>query len=124
MTQQCGKCKWWDKDNTSIVMGSTFDTLQADCKANVPSSLFIKFKRSMKYHDGKYCPVYEERKECKELNPWLPIDENTPKNRKILLYFPQVYGWDIAEWDHKLNCWKGYGFYKPTHYQELPDDPV
>lgn len=23
---------------------------------------------------------------CKEINPWLPIDENTPRDRYILLY--------------------------------------
>ena len=25
----------------------------------------------------------------RELNPWLPIDENTPKDRELLLFFPE-----------------------------------
>lgn len=60
--------------------------------------------------------------ECKELQPWQPI-ESAPKYRKILLYFPQVYGWDITNWDHKRNCWENYGFYTPTHWLELPESP-
>lgn len=58
--------------------------------------------------------------QCKELNPWLPIDENTPKDRPLLL---------------KANCgvavegsFNGYWWeehllrteIRPTHYQELP----
>ena len=26
--------------------------------------------------------------ECKEINPWKLIDENTPKDRPLLLFFP------------------------------------
>ena len=54
--------------------------------------------------------------ECTELNAWQPIDENTPKDRELWLYYHT-----------KLMCMGmfntiSYGF-KPTHWQELPKDP-
>ena len=56
--------------------------------------------------------------ECVELNPWQPIDENTPKDRQVLLH--RIIG--------TINqVWVGYAFdhwpYPPTHWQELPPDP-
>lgn len=63
----------------------------------------------------------------RELNPWLPIDESTPKDKNIWLYYetyyPCVGSWcslsgafqpkvDPEDYDER-----------PTHYQELPDDP-
>ena len=69
--------------------------------------------------------------ECKELNPWLPIDENTPKDRRLNLHWPGT-GWITGRWI-QLNNTVGYFTHdlsrydppsvKPTHYQELPDDP-
>ena len=69
--------------------------------------------------------------ECKELNPWLPIDENTPKDKRLNLYWPGN-GWITGSWV-QLNNNVGYFIHdllkyqpppiKPTHYQELPDDP-
>jgi len=63
--------------------------------------------------------------DCEELNQWIPI-ENAPKDREILLFYPQDYG----------GCFQGYwingrftcdieALYDdaPTHYQELPADP-
>lgn len=54
---------------------------------------------------------------CKELNPWMPI-ETAPKDRSILLYSPemengckQFVGRIESAW-----CWR------PTHWQELPED--
>lgn len=54
--------------------------------------------------------------ECTELNAWQPIDENTPNDRELWLYYHT-----------KLMCIGmfntiSYGF-KPTHWQELPEDP-
>lgn len=69
--------------------------------------------------------------ECKELNQWLPIDENTPKDKRLNLYWPGN-GWITGSWV-QLNNNVGYFIHdllkyqpppiKPTHYQELPDDP-
>lgn len=69
--------------------------------------------------------------ECKELNPWLPIDENTPKDKRLNLYWPGN-GWITGSWV-QLNNNVGYFIHdllkyqpppiKPTHYQELPGDP-
>ncbi|MDV6347522.1 hypothetical protein R2083_08340 [Nitrosomonas sp. Is35] len=68
---------------------------------------------------------------CKELNPLLPIDENTPKDRRLNLYWPGI-GWIAGSWV-QLNNNVGYFIHdllkyqpppiKPTHYQELPADP-
>ena len=69
---------------------------------------------------------------CHELNPWLPIDENTPKDRRLNLHWPGT-GWITGCWI-QLNSTVGYFTHdlsrydppsvKPTHYQELPDDPI
>jgi len=63
--------------------------------------------------------------ECDELNPWLPIDENTPKDIWLLLVdaakdqyigkFASEYGkWYVDIGVHVI----------PTHYQELPEAPL
>ena len=49
---------------------------------------------------------------------WQPIDENTPKDRHVLLYGGHVpccqmfVGHANANWS-----------WEPTHWQELPEDP-
>lgn len=64
--------------------------------------------------------------QCKELNPWLPI-ENAPKNgTRVLLSHP---AWDAAS----TGCFDGSNWIiqpgilpfknQPTHYQELPPKP-
>lgn len=57
--------------------------------------------------------------ECTELNPWLPIDESTPKDRQVLLY--------VDKGPESCRQWVGYADnnwpWLPTHYQELPEDP-
>lgn len=70
--------------------------------------------------------------ECEKINPWLPIDENTPKDRLL---------WGFVEGKKRLIKWGKtshvplYGFCLadqgaedfdicyPTHYCELPEDP-
>ena len=66
---------------------------------------------------------YLIRVECKELNPWLPIDGDTPKDKDILLWceFGQRIGYIDAH-DGLIRAY-GLGIVAPTHYQELPDDP-
>lgn len=63
---------------------------------------------------------------CKELNDWKPIDENTPKDRRIMLFY-EKYGMHTGE----FRC----GHYladaglcvpcniKPKYWQELPPLP-
>lgn len=67
--------------------------------------------------------------ECKELNPWLPI-ENAPKECPLWLFNGvKVIGqWDdcLCEWSVLPLFWGGQTFDKSkpfTHYQKLPDDP-
>lgn len=61
--------------------------------------------------------------ECQELNPWLSIDENTPKDRELLLYYPNMFRSNkkIIGYAFERNVSPMHGH--PTHYQELPDDP-
>lgn len=71
-----------------------------------------------------------------DLNPWLPIDENTPKDIDLLLFYP---GLGKFTGIYKKPRWsRNYIFVpyahinlsiddrrhiKPTHYKELPEDP-
>lgn len=61
--------------------------------------------------------------ECYELNPWLPIDENTPKDREVLLYYPNMLRSNskVIGYAFERNVSPMHG--NPTHYQELPDNP-
>jgi hypothetical protein len=54
--------------------------------------------------------------ECEELNQWKPIDENTPKDRPLLLFYPGYM--QIVDFfdDTNKNI-------MPSHWQELPEDP-
>lgn len=62
-------------------------------------------------HDLEYC--------CKELNPWLLIDENTPKDRELWLYWKSTGHMERAFYNHMC----GQDAY-PTHYQGLPKAPL
>jgi len=59
---------------------------------------------------------------------WLPIDENTPKDRKILLLWPEL-GVMEGEWVVDVfwcDMWELTGCVmdeQPTHWQELPEPP-
>lgn len=62
-----------------------------------------------------------------ELNCWLPLDESTPKDRNLLLLWPELGAmegyWDGTVW--YCDMWELTGSYlsrQPTHYQELPSD--
>lgn len=65
--------------------------------------------------------------ECKELNPWQPI-ETAPRDRRILLFnHVTIYigGWYVSEyikdgiWINELGDTT-----HPTHWQELPWNPA
>lgn len=60
--------------------------------------------------------------ECKELNPWLPIDENTPKDKEMLFYWPP--GATCNPLPVRMVGIFNKFFIKPTHYQELPPNPI
>jgi len=75
-------------------------------------------------HDHVRCQIlYELLSECTELNPWLPIDENTPKDRQLLSYFPEYKNFKRCV---RIDMFPviGNSFGQPTHYQELPPDPI
>lgn len=56
---------------------------------------------------------------CTELDQWLPIDENPPKDKPLLLAYKLADGtW--YKWAGFVNsCWN----LPPTHYKLLPEDP-
>lgn len=56
---------------------------------------------------------------CTELNPWQPIDENTPKDRFLLLYSPGIEGVSKKFVGKLESCW----YWNPTHWCELQEDP-
>lgn len=65
-------------------------------------------------------------KKCTELDPWLPIDENTPKDRPIWLWNGVKHL--AARWNERNNDWWiaiSFGDSKEpfTHYKLLPEDP-
>ena len=84
-----------------------------------------KLESLMSYQED-YELLEELIAECKEINPWLPIDENTPMNR-YLLCVNSVGRKDVLRLDGHSNTWRTQdglaAHYLPTHYQELPDDP-
>ena len=65
---------------------------------------------------------------CQELNePWIPMDENVPNDRPILLFFRGNVNFQaISEYNHQTEQFAYQAFTEstPTHYKELPDDPV
>ena len=67
------------------------------------------------------------RDECRELQePWIPIEENTPRDRQIKIY-DDGYGQVVVQWNAYFRCFTdphGHKYLNPTHYQELPADPV
>lgn len=71
--------------------------------------------------------TYEARHESQELNQWQPIDENTPKDRDLLLLFEDI-GAIQGKWSefclshvpNELIYFKN----RPTHWLALPSDPL
>ena len=67
------------------------------------------------------------KNECQELQePWIPIDENTPRDRQIKIY-DAGYGQVVVQWNAYFRCFTdphGHKYLNPTHYQELPAGPV
>lgn len=57
--------------------------------------------------------------QCTELNPFYPIDENTPKDKFLLLYSPGIEGVSKKFVGKLESCW----YWNPTHFCELPEDP-
>ena len=149
MSQQCGNCKWWDRSMIAEMPNGkppvsycdkiellTSQTTGTNCqfyegaqrmRGISEESLKDRLDIASRLNDHVRCQLlYELLDECKEINPWLPIDENTPKDKELLLLFPKT------DYDEKEVI---SGTYKtvlsthtslriPTHYQELPDDPV
>jgi len=62
---------------------------------------------------------------CTELDPWLPIDENTPRGKSVLFKrnHTQTVGTLIPD-GQEFACFDGYHqrIY-PTHWKELTEDP-
>ena len=62
----------------------------------------------------------------RELNQWLPIDENTPKDKWLQCWIEDLATQYILRFDTSRNSWIDQELKKimpPDLYQELPDDP-
>lgn len=59
---------------------------------------------------------------CTELNPWQPIDENTPKDRPILMCGSSIFK---GRWSAIDNSWiEDSGLLRnPKQWTELPEPP-
>lgn len=62
MTQQCGKCKYWDRKNKTMLLVNA----EAPCLAPVPYAVKEHEKSKVQETEGMYCSVYEEREKCEE----------------------------------------------------------
>lgn len=87
----------------------------------------------------KYSPIYAKiildiaEFECTELDPWLPIDENTPKDKPVFVWSEidgqNVAYWSTSVWVDKGGSWiveenrSDTNILHPTHYKLLPEDP-
>ena len=62
--------------------------------------------------------------ECRELDAWLPIDEDTPKDRKIIIYDSFNQSVETAWWDDGCFMYNAGDMDAPIHepvlWQELP----
>lgn len=78
-----------------------------------------KLLQAKKYNDVNTIDLLKYLiSQCKELDPWLTIDENTPRDRKILLYWPMFINWEetILWRVYNPSAWTSY---KPTRYKLL-----
>lgn len=65
-------------------------------------------------------------KQCKEINNWIPINENTPNDRPILIFFDGTVKFQaISQFNEETNqfAYQAFTECKPTHWQELPEAP-
>jgi len=63
---------------------------------------------------------------CSELNPWLPIDKHTPKDREVVLFWSEHIEFNLKTNKQIAVCSDAYlnhCIIKPTHYCELPENP-
>ena len=68
----------------------------------------------------EYVGIFKAIKECEELNQWKPIDENTPKDRALLLFYPE----NVNNYEMITNGnYNPHSFRQPTHWAELPINP-
>ena len=82
----------------------------------------IAYKQSRKLDEHQSAFIDTMIDACEELNNWLPIDENTPKDRNFLGFIPGAYGWELVWWEHRNDRWSCHP-YVMTHWQELPSIP-
>ncbi|MBY0483478.1 hypothetical protein [Nitrosomonas sp.] len=62
-------------------------------------------------------------KRCYELDPWIPIDENTPRNQDILITDKSKRKYIGRLFSSGIWCTQGKLDFIPTHYKLLQEDP-
>ena len=80
------------------------------------------------FNAGRHEMLKELMQECQELQePWIPVDENAPKDRFILCWIDDLQSKYILKFSTIRNTWLDQGlrtFMEPDLYQELPADPI
>ena len=85
-----------------------------------------KLLQAKKYNDVHLIDLLKYLiSQCTELDPWIPIDENTPKDKPIHLFYPSVDRQLIHKYCNQ-NAWGLYvefNYVHPTHYKLLSPMP-
>ena len=58
MSQQCGNCQWWDRENAIPHNQGGLIKLAAKCLAPIPDSILWEIKDIMTFDEGQNCQVY------------------------------------------------------------------
>lgn len=93
----------------------------------VSKERLIEIKQSLPYGQARLNLDRLIKAECKELDPCLLVDENTPRDRRLNLYW-EKYGWFTGQWRcNQFMCDAGLSVpvnISPRYYRELPKNPI
>lgn len=89
---------------------------------------FLTCLKEIYFNSNEYMREYDianlVTEYCKELDPWLPIDENTPKDRDLLITDKTRRKCIGRRFSSGIWCIQGKLDSTPTHWKELPGDPL
>ena len=90
-------------------------------KQDLPN--FLLCLKDIYSNDNEYMQDYDVEKllaeYCKELDPWLPIDDNTPKDQDILITDKSKRKYICRLFSSGIWCTQGKLDFIPTHYKLL-----
>ena len=91
----------------------------------VSKERLIEIKQSLPYGQARLNLDRLIKAECKELDPWLLVDENMPKDKHILIFDSFAKSQVVAKFDDKIGMYldRNRVAVYATHYKLLPEDP-